>query len=88
MREREGIQICGCQCNERLKAISDGSKCLTYNGLSGDLENLKIETRFIGESFANGHIAAPPEMRGLGEPLCCRFTDKDPSGSEYSLGRR
>ncbi len=42
---------CGCRCNERLKAKTDGSTRLTYTGLSEELENLKIETRLIGESF-------------------------------------
>ena len=52
-RELKGIHICGCprRCNERLKGKTDGSMCLTYTGLSGELEHLKIETRLIGESF-------------------------------------
>ncbi len=40
-----------CRCDERLKAKSDGSKCLPYTGLCGELEHLTIETRFISESF-------------------------------------
>ena len=35
----------------RLKAKTDGSKCLTYTGLLGELEHLKIETRLIDEIF-------------------------------------
>ena len=43
--------ICGCRCNERLKAKTDGSTCLTHTGLCGELEHLKIETRLRDESF-------------------------------------
>ncbi len=50
-RELKGIHICGCRRNERLKAKTDGSKCLAYTGLLGELEHLTIETRLIGESF-------------------------------------
>ena len=34
-----------------LKAKTDGSTRITYTGLRGELEHLKIETRLIGESF-------------------------------------
>ena len=44
-RELNGIHICGCRFNERLKAKTDGSTCLEYTGLCGELEHLKIETR-------------------------------------------
>ena len=50
-RELKGIHICGCRCDERLKFKTDGSMCLTYTGLRGELEHLKIETRLIVESF-------------------------------------
>ena len=50
-RELQVIHICECRCNERLKAKTDGSKCLGYTGLSGELEHLTIETRLIGDSF-------------------------------------
>ena len=50
-RELKGIHICGCRCNVRLKTKTDGSTRLTYTGLCGELEQLKIETRLIGESF-------------------------------------
>jgi hypothetical protein len=43
--------MCGCRCNERLKAKTDGSMRLTYTGLGGELEHLKVETSLIGESF-------------------------------------
>ena len=45
------IHILGCRWNERLKSKTDGSMCLGYTGLCGELEHLKIETRLIGESF-------------------------------------
>ncbi len=45
------IHISGCRYIERLKDKTDGSKCLIYDGLIGDLEHLTIETRLIDESF-------------------------------------
>ena len=45
------IHTSGYRCNERLKAKTDGSKCLAYTGLYGDLDHLTIETRLIGKSF-------------------------------------
>ena len=50
-RELKGIHVCGCRCNERLKAKTDSSMCLTYTGLCGELEHLKIQTRLTDESF-------------------------------------
>ena len=50
-RDLQGIHLCGRRCNERLKSKTDGSTHLTYTELHGDLENLNIETRLIGESF-------------------------------------
>ena len=50
-RDLKRIHISRCRYSERLKAKTDGSKCLTYTGLCGDLEHLTIETRLIGESF-------------------------------------
>jgi hypothetical protein len=39
-----------CRCDERLKAKAEGSTRLTYSGLRGGLEHLKIETtRLIDE---------------------------------------
>jgi hypothetical protein len=34
-------------CDERLKAEGEESTCLAYTGLLGELEHLKIETRFV-----------------------------------------
>jgi hypothetical protein len=42
------------RCDERLKATkAEGSTHLTYTGLRGGLEHLKIETRLIDERFAS-----------------------------------
>ncbi len=38
-----------CLCDERLKSKGGGSTRLTYTGLRGGLEHLKIETRLINE---------------------------------------
>ncbi len=38
-------------CDERLKAKAERSTHLVYTGLCGELEHLKIETRFIDERF-------------------------------------
>jgi hypothetical protein len=40
-----------CQCDERLKTISEKSTRLTYTALFGELEFLKIETSLIDEMF-------------------------------------
>ncbi len=40
-----------CRCDERLKTKSEKSTRLSYNGLLGELEHLKIETRLIDEMF-------------------------------------
>jgi hypothetical protein len=40
-----------CRCNERLKGKTEGSTRLTYTGLFGGLEHLKIETRLRGGRF-------------------------------------
>jgi hypothetical protein len=42
-----------CRCDERLKPKGEESTCLTYTGLIGELEHLKIETRLIDEKFAS-----------------------------------
>ena len=39
------------RCDERLTAKTDESIRLTYTGLNGELEHLKIETMLIDESF-------------------------------------
>jgi hypothetical protein len=40
------------RCDERLKAKAEGSTRLSYTGLCGVLEHLKIEARLIGDRFA------------------------------------
>ena len=40
-----------CRCDERLKAKTEGSTRLTYTGLRGGMEHLKIMTRLIDERF-------------------------------------
>jgi hypothetical protein len=40
-----------CRCDERLRAKAEGSTRLTYTGLRGGLEHLKIETRLRDERF-------------------------------------
>ena len=42
-----------CRCNETLKGKAEGSTHLTYTGLRGGLEHLKIETRLRDERFEN-----------------------------------
>jgi hypothetical protein len=39
------------QCDKRLKSKAEGSTRLSYTGLCGGLEHLKIETRLIDERF-------------------------------------
>ncbi len=39
------------RCDERLKAKAEKSTRLSYTGLRGKLEHLKIETRLIDERF-------------------------------------
>jgi len=42
-----------CRCDERLKVKVEGSTRLTYTGLCGGLEHLKIETRVIDVRFGS-----------------------------------
>jgi hypothetical protein len=42
-----------CRCDDRLKPKGEESTRLTYSGLLGELEHLKIETRLIDEKFAS-----------------------------------
>ena len=42
-----------CRCDERLKTKAQKSTRLTYTGLLGELEHLKIKTRLIDEMFAS-----------------------------------
>jgi hypothetical protein len=42
-----------CRYDERLKTKSEKSTRLSYTGFLGELELLKIETRFIDEMFVS-----------------------------------
>ncbi len=42
-----------CRSDERLKPKGEESTSLTYTGLLGELEHLKIETRLIDEMFVS-----------------------------------
>jgi hypothetical protein len=50
-----------CRCDERLKAKAEGSTRLTYTGLRGELEHLKIKTRlpYSIERFTKMNIEDP-----------------------------
>jgi hypothetical protein len=52
-REIKTRPIYDCRCDERLKTKAEETVCLTYTGLLGELEHLKIETRLIDEMFAS-----------------------------------
>ncbi len=42
-----------CRCDERLKTKSEESTLLTYTGMYGKLEHLKIKTMLIDEMFSS-----------------------------------
>ena len=43
-----------CRCDERLRKVkAEGSTHLTYTGLRGELEHLKIKTRLIDEMLVS-----------------------------------
>jgi hypothetical protein len=52
-RELKTRPIYECRCDERLKTKAEESTWLTYTGLVGELDHLKIETRLIDEMFAS-----------------------------------
>jgi hypothetical protein len=52
-RELKTRPIYECRCDERLKTKSEKSTHLTYTGLFGELEHLKIGTRLIVEMFSS-----------------------------------
>ena len=52
-RELKTRPIYECRCEERLKTKDEESTRLTYTGLVGELEHLKIETRLIDEMFVS-----------------------------------
>ena len=50
-RELKTKPIHECRCDERLKTKVERFTHLTYTGLFGELEYLKIKTRLIDEMF-------------------------------------
>ena len=52
-RELKIRPIHECRCDERLKTKVDESTLLTYTGLFGELEHLKIKTRLIDEMLVS-----------------------------------
>jgi hypothetical protein len=52
-RELKTRPVYECRCDKRLKTKVEESTLLTYTGLFGELEHLKIETRLIDEMFAS-----------------------------------
>ena len=50
-REIKKRPINECRCDERLKTKPEESTHLTYTGVLGELEHLKIKTRLIDEKF-------------------------------------
>ena len=52
-REVQRRPIYECRYDERLKNKDEGSTRLTYTGLVGGLEHLKIKTRLIDERFVS-----------------------------------
>ncbi len=52
-RELKTRPIYECRCDERLKTKVEESTHLTYTGLIGGLEHLKIKTRLIDKMFAS-----------------------------------
>jgi hypothetical protein len=52
-RELKTRPVYECRCDERLKTKSEKCIRLTYTGLLGELEHLKIKTRLIDDMFAS-----------------------------------
>jgi hypothetical protein len=52
-REPKTRPIYECRCDERLKTKAEKSTRLSYTGLLGEVEHLKIKTRLIDEMFAS-----------------------------------
>jgi hypothetical protein len=50
-RDLKTRPIYECRSDERLKTKSEKSTRLTYTGLLGELEHLKIKTKLINEMF-------------------------------------
>ncbi len=52
-RELQIKRMSECRCDERLRTKPEESTRLTYTGLIGELEHLKIRTRLINEKFTS-----------------------------------
>ncbi len=52
-RELKTRPIYNCRSDERLKTKSEKSTLLSYDGLLGELEHLKLKTRLIDEMFVS-----------------------------------
>jgi hypothetical protein len=52
-RELKTRLVYECRYDERLKTKDEKSVRLTYTGLVGEVEHLKIKTRLINEMFAS-----------------------------------
>ena len=52
-RELQIKPMSECRCDERLRTKPEESTRLTYTGLIGELEHLKIRTRLINEKFTS-----------------------------------
>ena len=68
------IFIYECRCDERLKDKDEGSTRLTYTGLRGGLEHLKIETRLIDERFPS--VMGECVLEVIGAPSRLRLIRK------------
>jgi hypothetical protein len=57
LMEKTGVKqktfIYECRCDARLKTEFEGPTRLTYGGLHGEQEHLKIKTRLIDEWFSS-----------------------------------
>ncbi len=55
-RELKIKPISECRCDESLKTKAEESTRLTYTGLLGELEHLKIKTRLMDEKIWGGGV--------------------------------
>ena len=53
MRDKDKTYKWDRRCDEKLKTKSEESTRLTYTGLFGELEHLKIKARLIDEKFVS-----------------------------------
>ena len=65
-RELKTRPIYAFRCDERRKTKAEESTRLTYTGLIGELEHLKIKTRLIDEKFASAMGEYPVKLKTWG----------------------